>query len=241
MSLELPAGSAVEDVQAQAVAQLRAQENRTWTDLSLQTILTTDSPGISRYTFTYWADDASSSDCTFHSRANALSSSVRVASLNGVLRPAVRIGRTGRKSVSDALDRGGELVVGIDPGDQSRRYRLGRGHAIGEQRHLQRAGAADRCGDECSGATVGHESDLRERQQEVAGLGGNGDVAGESEGDPHPGGRSVDRRDDGPGERPNSRHRTVRGIDGLGRRVGRQVGSGAERLSGPGDRGRVPR
>ena len=57
VSLELPAGSAAEDAQAQAVAQLRAQENRTWSDLSLQTVLTTDSPGISRYTFTYWLDD----------------------------------------------------------------------------------------------------------------------------------------------------------------------------------------
>jgi hypothetical protein len=53
LSLELPAGSAAEDAQAQAVAQLRAQGVHTWSDLSLQTILTTDSPGISRYTFSY--------------------------------------------------------------------------------------------------------------------------------------------------------------------------------------------
>lgn len=57
MSLEMPADSAPEDVEAQAVAQLRSQGLRTSSDLSLQTILTTDEPGISRYTFTYWIDD----------------------------------------------------------------------------------------------------------------------------------------------------------------------------------------
>jgi hypothetical protein len=53
----MPADSAPEDVEAQAVAQLRSQGLRTSSDLSLQTILTTDEPGISRYTFTYWIDD----------------------------------------------------------------------------------------------------------------------------------------------------------------------------------------
>ncbi|MFD9663104.1 hypothetical protein ACFWAY_15995 [Rhodococcus sp. NPDC059968] len=57
VSLELPADSPPEDVEAQAVTQLRSQGIRDWSDLSLQTILTTDEPGISRYTFTYWIDD----------------------------------------------------------------------------------------------------------------------------------------------------------------------------------------
>ena len=57
MSLELPAGAARDDAEKKAVAQLRAQGVRTWADLYLQTILTTDSAGISRYTFTYWVDD----------------------------------------------------------------------------------------------------------------------------------------------------------------------------------------
>ncbi|PBC47698.1 hypothetical protein CJ177_42345 [Rhodococcus sp. ACPA1] len=57
MSLELPAGAAREDAEKEAVAQLRAQGVRAWSDLSLQTVLTTDSPGISRYTFTYWVDE----------------------------------------------------------------------------------------------------------------------------------------------------------------------------------------
>ncbi|WP_009476100.1 hypothetical protein [Rhodococcus sp. JVH1] len=57
MSLELQAGAARDDAEKEAVAQLRAQGVRTWSDLSLQTILTTDSPEISRYTFTYWVDD----------------------------------------------------------------------------------------------------------------------------------------------------------------------------------------
>ncbi|MDT2009710.1 hypothetical protein FXW78_48805 [Rhodococcus opacus] len=46
VSLELPADSAAADVQAHAVAQLRAQGIRTWSDLSLQTILATDEPGV---------------------------------------------------------------------------------------------------------------------------------------------------------------------------------------------------
>jgi hypothetical protein len=57
MSLELPAGAARDDAEKKAVAKLRAQSVRTWSDLCLQTILTTDSPGISRYTCTYWVDD----------------------------------------------------------------------------------------------------------------------------------------------------------------------------------------
>jgi len=57
MSLELPAGAAREDAEERAVAQLRAQGVRAWSDLSLQTVLTTDSPGVSRYTITYWVDE----------------------------------------------------------------------------------------------------------------------------------------------------------------------------------------
>ncbi|RZL75213.1 MAG: hypothetical protein EOP32_31950 [Rhodococcus sp. (in: high G+C Gram-positive bacteria)] len=57
VSLELPADSAAADVQAHAVAQLRAQGIRTWSDLSLQTILATDEPGVSKYTSTYWIED----------------------------------------------------------------------------------------------------------------------------------------------------------------------------------------
>ncbi|WP_081437595.1 hypothetical protein [Rhodococcus jostii] len=57
VSLELPTDSAPQDVEAQAVAQLRSQGIHTWSDLSLQTILTTDEPGVNRYTFTYWIDD----------------------------------------------------------------------------------------------------------------------------------------------------------------------------------------
>jgi hypothetical protein len=57
MSLELPAGVARDEAEHMAVAQLRAEGVRAWSDLSLQTVLTTDSPGISRYTFTYWIDD----------------------------------------------------------------------------------------------------------------------------------------------------------------------------------------
>ncbi|MFC9841012.1 hypothetical protein ACFVKB_45770 [Rhodococcus sp. NPDC127530] len=44
LSLELPADSAPEDVEAQAVTQLRSLNIRTWSDLSLQTILTTNEP-----------------------------------------------------------------------------------------------------------------------------------------------------------------------------------------------------
>ena len=54
MSLELPAGAARDDAEKEAAAQLRAEGVRAWSDLSLQTILTTDAPGISRHTFTYW-------------------------------------------------------------------------------------------------------------------------------------------------------------------------------------------
>jgi len=57
MSLELPAGAVRDEAEKEAVAQLRTEGVRNWSDLSLQTILTTDSPGISRYTFTYWVDD----------------------------------------------------------------------------------------------------------------------------------------------------------------------------------------
>ncbi|MFC9764229.1 hypothetical protein [Rhodococcus jostii] len=51
------AGAARDDAEKKAVAQGRARGIRTWSDLSLQTILTTDSPGISRYTYIYWVDD----------------------------------------------------------------------------------------------------------------------------------------------------------------------------------------
>ncbi|TQC40000.1 hypothetical protein EEB14_57140 [Rhodococcus sp. WS4] len=57
VSLELPADSAPEDVEAQAVAKLRSEGIGTWSDLSLQTILTTAEPDVSKYTFTYWIDD----------------------------------------------------------------------------------------------------------------------------------------------------------------------------------------
>ncbi|MGW4339042.1 hypothetical protein ACWEK5_40525 [Rhodococcus koreensis] len=56
-SLELPAGTGRDDAEKKAGAQLRVQDVHTWSDLPLPTILTTDSPGISRYTFTYWVDD----------------------------------------------------------------------------------------------------------------------------------------------------------------------------------------
>ncbi|RZL82733.1 MAG: hypothetical protein EOP32_10350 [Rhodococcus sp. (in: high G+C Gram-positive bacteria)] len=56
VSLELPAGSAPDEAEKKAAAQLRSRGG-SWSDLSLQTVLTTDEPGVSRYTFTYWVDD----------------------------------------------------------------------------------------------------------------------------------------------------------------------------------------
>jgi hypothetical protein len=57
MSLELPTGTAPDEVEAKAAASLRAQGIRTFSELSLQTTLTTGDPAISRYTLTYWIDD----------------------------------------------------------------------------------------------------------------------------------------------------------------------------------------
>jgi hypothetical protein len=57
ISLELPTGSAPDEVEAKAAASLRAQGIRAFSDLSLQTTLTTGNPEISRYTLTYWVDD----------------------------------------------------------------------------------------------------------------------------------------------------------------------------------------
>ncbi|QSE87991.1 hypothetical protein JWS13_04805 (plasmid) [Rhodococcus pseudokoreensis] len=57
ISLELPTGSALDEVEAKAAASLRAQGIRPFSDLSLQTTLTTGNPDLSRYTLTYWVDD----------------------------------------------------------------------------------------------------------------------------------------------------------------------------------------
>jgi hypothetical protein len=57
MQLELPTGSAFDEVEAKAAASLRFQGIHTFSDLSLQTTLTTKKPGISRYTLTYLVDD----------------------------------------------------------------------------------------------------------------------------------------------------------------------------------------
>jgi len=57
ISLELPTGTAPDEVETTAAASLRAQGIGTFSDLSLQTTLTTGDPGISRYTLTYWVDD----------------------------------------------------------------------------------------------------------------------------------------------------------------------------------------
>ncbi|WAM19468.1 hypothetical protein [Rhodococcus sp. JS3073] len=57
ISLELPTGSAPDEVEAKAAASLRAQGIRAFSDLSLQTTLTTGNPDISRHTLTYWVDD----------------------------------------------------------------------------------------------------------------------------------------------------------------------------------------
>ncbi|MFC0449927.1 hypothetical protein [Rhodococcus jostii] len=57
VSLELPANTAPEEAEKKAIAQLRKHRIREWSALSLQTILTTDTPGISRYSFTYWVED----------------------------------------------------------------------------------------------------------------------------------------------------------------------------------------
>lgn len=55
ISLELPARSSAADAVDRAKQALRVRGIREWSKLELQSRLTSESPGISRFMFTYWA------------------------------------------------------------------------------------------------------------------------------------------------------------------------------------------
>ena len=54
LSLELPSDSSSADAVEWAAARLREQGIRGWSQLELQTTLTTGVAGVSKFTFTYW-------------------------------------------------------------------------------------------------------------------------------------------------------------------------------------------
>lgn len=56
-SLYLPSDSPSAEAVDRAADELRTQRLTGWTDLTLQTRLTTGVPGISKYTFTYWTSE----------------------------------------------------------------------------------------------------------------------------------------------------------------------------------------
>ncbi|WP_368680657.1 hypothetical protein R1X32_10835 (plasmid) [Rhodococcus opacus] len=57
VSLELPAGETAAEAEREAARVLEATGVTGWTDLVLQTTLTTGAAGRNRYTFTYRTDD----------------------------------------------------------------------------------------------------------------------------------------------------------------------------------------
>ncbi|MDV6244842.1 hypothetical protein [Rhodococcus opacus] len=57
LSLELAAGRTAAEAEGEAARVLAETGVTGWTDLTLQTTLTTGTAGRSRYTFTYWTDE----------------------------------------------------------------------------------------------------------------------------------------------------------------------------------------
>ncbi|NHU47674.1 hypothetical protein [Rhodococcus sp. A14] len=57
LSLELPAGKTAAEAEREAARVLEESGVTGWSDLVLQTTLTSGAAGRSRYTFTYWTDD----------------------------------------------------------------------------------------------------------------------------------------------------------------------------------------
>jgi len=65
----------------------------------------------------------------------------------------------------------------MHPVDQAPVERLGGGHTLAKQRHLERSRTAHGRWHERRGAAVGHQSDVDERQPEEGGLGRKDQIA----------------------------------------------------------------
>jgi len=57
LSLELPSGETAAEAERAAARVLEVNAVTGSSDLALQTTLAAETPGRTRYTFTYWADD----------------------------------------------------------------------------------------------------------------------------------------------------------------------------------------
>ena len=85
------------------------------------------------------------------------------------------------EKLKQRIGAGLELVVGHDPVDQAPVERLLRGDTLAEHRHLGGARVADPGRNEDGRTAVGDQADVDEGEQEVGGLGGYDQVAGERE------------------------------------------------------------